>query len=121
MKQAGLVLAGLLMLVAGCSSHHSTGSSSSSSGSDSGSSSSSGCGEYQEGDYHCRGGVGSDTIDQCVGGKWVFAHTCSCTVSVGDPRKPPYVSNCKHDGLGYAECSYAGVACLQCEMNSTCQ
>src|SRR5687768_11954777 len=60
-------------------------------------SSTSACSGYlvRDGDYRCAGGkIGGLTIEVCKDGEWQVADTCSCSVSVGDPRKPPYSTSC---------------------------
>ncbi len=74
--------------------------------------SSSTCDGHASGDYECDG---SYSYSVCSGGSWTYAGSCTCSVSVGDPRKPPYASNCKYHGTGSIECSYAGVACKICD------
>ena len=75
---------------------------------------SAGCDGYAEGDYKCDY-TGSYSYNVCRGGSWTYGGSCSCSVSVGDPRKPPYASNCKSHGTGNIECSYAGVSCRICD------
>jgi hypothetical protein len=80
-----------------------------------------GIGPAQEGDFRCNGGE----IEICTGGSWQTHASCTCTVSVGDPAKPPYPTHC--DNL-YASieadggvtvppevaCEYAFSQCLVC-------
>ncbi|HYY53123.1 MAG TPA: hypothetical protein VE755_09630 [Myxococcales bacterium] len=81
---------------------------------DESSSSSSGCDGYAEGDYKCDY-TGSYSYNVCHNGSWKYAGACTCSVSVGDPRKPPYASTCKSHGTGNIECSYAFSTCLICD------
>jgi hypothetical protein len=71
-----------------------------------------------EGNYKCSG---STTIMHCVGGAWTVANACTCSVYMGDPRKPPYASTCKSGSVtGGVDCSYAGVRCLTCTPGGAC-
>ncbi len=75
------------------------------------------CGSSAANAYKCAG----NSIQQCKGGQWVSAGSCTCSVSVGDPRKPPYASTCKTTGTdGVVECSYAGSRCMLCKPESGC-
>jgi hypothetical protein len=76
------------------------------------------CDGYESGWYKCDF-TGSYGYNLCSGGSWL-AGACTCTVSVGDPRKPPYASTCKGDGLGNIECSYAGSRCRTCTKGVGC-
>jgi hypothetical protein len=97
------------------------GGSESGTGSDGGGSGSGGAGATcsggaAEGSYKCDY-TGSYSYQVCRGGSWTFGGSCTCSVSVGDPRKPPYATNCKYHATGSIECSYAGVSCKICDVN----
>lgn len=83
-------------------------------------------GTASAGDYRCLGGAGAldrvSGIEVCKNGAWVSAASCSCTVSVGDPRKPPYSTSCTpgKPSDGSAVCEYAGSACLTCTKGGSC-
>jgi len=74
------------------------------------------CGSYAANAYKCAG----NSIQQCRGGQWSTVSACTCSVSVGDPRKPPYASTCKSSGTGSVECSYAGSSCMVCKPDTAC-
>jgi hypothetical protein len=78
--------------------------------------------KVKEGDYRCADGkIGAHTIEVCKGGEWVSADTCSCSVSVGDPRKPPYSTSCSlGSAKGGTVCSYAGSVCKYCRAGESC-
>ena len=101
-------------LLAACGG--SDGSASSDGGSGSGSAGTTCSGGSGEGSYKCDS-TGSYSYQVCRSGSWAFGGSCTCSVSVGDPRKPPYATNCKYHGPGSIECSYAGVSCKICDVN----
>lgn len=70
------------------------------------------------GSYRCEGNT---SFVVCNGGAWEYAGSCSCTVDVGDPRKPSYPTNCKSgSSVGTVVCSYAGTSCLSCSPEEGC-
>lgn len=87
-------------------------------GSSSSSSSGKCSGDRPEGAFKCSG---STSIQVCDGGVWKSAGACGCSVSVGDPRKPPYAATCKYWKTNSIECSYAGEACKYCEVGHDCR
>lgn len=72
-----------------------------------------------EGAYKCEY-TGSYSFSKCTGGQWTGGGGCTCSVSVGDPRKPPYASTCKYHDVGSIECSYAGSLCMLCAPGTGC-
>jgi len=120
-KMAGFLLCGLL--ACGCGSgtedegNTSGGGSTYSSGG--GGSASADCGSKPHGAYRCSGSMG---IEQCINGDWEHVNSCGCSVKVGDPRKPPYSTNCKVmiGAAGSVECSYAFKTCKTCRAGQAC-
>ena len=78
------------------------------------------CNGTAEGSYRCSGAL---TVEVCRSGAWTSQTSCDCSVSVGDPRKPPYPTNCKTiiGVANAAQCSYAGVACKECRPGAGCR
>lgn len=73
------------------------------------------------GGYRCLGGIGGHSILECQNGQLNVVATCDCTVSMGDPRKPPYATSCSYgSGSDDRVCEYAGVSCLECVVGSGC-
>lgn len=71
-----------------------------------------------EGNYRCASKFGYG-IEICKNGQWESAGGCDCSVSVGDPRKPPYATSC-YQNASSVSCEYAGKACKACTNGKAC-